>query len=408
MTTDIRLNVQNYFIQLIKDYVHGNRSKASEKDLDWDLLYKYASAQSLCGIIYYQCRDIQGISDKAKQRLNSGFLSDVYLSVNTDYEMEKIEKLFTENKIEYLPFKGSVIRNYYPHPELRTMGDRDILIHKEDCDKADAIMKSLKYNRMIDNHAVWTYTKPYVMFEIHNTMFYEHLSNNFNYRNYFENIWVFSHKTEESCRYTPDVKAHFLYMITHTAKHIINKGIGLRAFLDLTFFCRNRLPYQSHIEEWDWIVNELKRIKLYEFTAKCFSLCEKWFAIKMPFHDSEISETFIQQTEEKIFKDGLFGLENSDNAVAHTAKEIHRTQTYLTTAFKLTMNKLFPPYRDLQLIPWYSWVDGKPWLLPAAWIYRWFYCIFHKYRQGISLLSEPYAKRKLVNKRNMYLNQWGL
>src|SRR5699024_5774281 len=109
------------------------------------------------------------------------------------------------------------------------------------------------------------------------------------------------------------------------------------------------------------------------------------------------------------FNDGLFGLENEQNEAAHFAKEIKRSRTpYWLTAVRLTVYRLFPPYRDMQLIPWYRFVDGRRWLLPAAWIYRWFYTATHKFKWSKKLLAEPYSKRKIIEKREKMISGWGL
>ena len=97
------------------------------------------------------------------------------------------------------------------------------------------------------------------------------------------------------------------------------------------------------------------------------------------------------------------------NAEGKYAKEIRRSEEgYAQTALKLIIKRLFPPYKDMQLIPWYSWVDGKPWLMPAAWIYRWGYCLIHKRKDSAELLTEPYRKKKEIEKREEYLEHWGL
>lgn len=129
----------------------------------------------------------------------------------------------------------------------------------------------------------------------------------------------------------------------------------------------------------------------------------------MPLDLPNLEEAFFQSVTEKTFEDGTFGLENTQNEGANSAKEMmYENRHYWRTAFKLTVRKLFPPYQDMQLIPWYSFVDGRPWLLPAAWIYRWFYCVVHKSRQGAELLTEPYLKRAEIEKRESYIRKWGL
>ena len=399
---------QKYFIQLLKDYVHQTESEEPEPGFKWIKLYQIAKEQDLRGIVYVQCRNLKGIDKNILKLLSKGFMSDAYISVNTDHAMNEVTDLFDKYEIEYLPFKGSVIRKYYPDQELRTMGDRDILIHDSDQNKADQIMKSLGYDRMIDNHAVWTYIKPYLMFEIHNVMFYDPLPNQVDYRTYFNNIWETAVKSNNSFEYIPDPRMHFLYMIAHTAKHITNHGIGFRAFLDLCFFCKNELPYDQHKEEWEWIKTELNKLQLYNFTKVCFSLIREWFGTEMPF-ESEGTVLPIEQIEEKVFKDGLFGLTNEDNTGAHTAMEIRRrSHKYYLTSIWLTIKKIFPPYRDLQLVPWYSWVDGKPWLLPICWVYRWLYCLIHKFKHSFDLLFEPINKKEQIIKRDKYLDIWRL
>ena len=110
-----------------------------------------------------------------------------------------------------------------------------------------------------------------------------------------------------------------------------------------------------------------------------------------------------------MFRDGVFGLKNKQNAAAHTAKEVKRAKgPYWLTALDLTRKKLFPPYEDMQLIPWYAFVDGRPWLLPAAWVYRWGYCLAHKRKHGTALLAEPFTKRETVERRERLIRDWGL
>ena len=49
---------------------------------------------------------------------------------------------------------------------------------------------------MIDNHAVWTYWIDQFVFEVHDHMFYEQLTNDFDYKGYFDHIWD---KRENAC-----------------------------------------------------------------------------------------------------------------------------------------------------------------------------------------------------------------
>ncbi|MCR5450719.1 MAG: nucleotidyltransferase family protein [Solobacterium sp.] len=392
---------ERYYIRLLSDYVHQRESETPGQTAEWDKIAGYAKEQNTAGIIWYQIKDMD-IPEQVREELKSGFMSDVYLSVNSEYALEEIKALFDNRQIDCMPFKGTLIKDSYPHPELRTMGDRDILIRHEDRKKSDEVMMSLGYSKFVDNHAVWTYCRKHLMFEIHDVMFYEELSNQTDYREYFKSIWD-SAERKEGCCYIPDRNKHFIYMMVHTAKHVTNKGMGFRAFLDMVFFSINEKA------DWNMITEELKKLELYEFACICFSLCEYWFDVKMPFHKETPDKEFMEYVTEKMFRDGIFGLTNKENTEGNSAKQIRRSEHgYTQTAIKMTVKKLFPPYRDMQLIPWYRWVDGKPWLMPAAWVYRWGYCIKNKGRESRALLAEPFRRRKEIEEREKYLEHWGL
>lgn len=398
---------QYYFIGILRDYVHQSTTEEPAEAVDWDTVARYAAKQDVSGIVYYQSRGLPGLPGNVAKALKEGFFSDVYLSVNTDDACSRVMGLFDQEGIEYMPFKGMLIRDCYPHPELRTMGDRDILIHHDDRSAADAAILSLGYQRFVDNQAVWTYGKKLLVFEIHDVMFYEDLANRTDYREYFSHIWETASAVPDSgnpMRRVPRPEMHFLYIIAHTAKHVINKGVGFRAFLDMAFFARD-----SRERDWDWIRTELERLGLFEFTKACFTLCEEWFDVEMPFHREDPDPAWVLEMTEKVFRDGVFGLENKENAASKSAKEIRRSdKPYRETVLRLTLRRLFPPYEDMQLIPWYAWVDGKPWLLPAAWVYRWFYVLKYKRKAGRDLLLEPYEKKETIENRQRYLQRWGL
>ena len=129
----------------------------------------------------------------------------------------------------------------------------------------------------------------------------------------------------------------------------------------------------------------------------------------MPLSGDGLEEDFFNDITEKTFADGVFGLENEANDRAKAARDIKKSGgSYTAGAVRNVFRKLFPPYKDLQLIPWYSFVDGRPWLTPVAWVYRWFYCAVKKAKHSTDLLTEPFAEKQGVLEREAYLEKWGL
>ena len=204
------------FLALMRDFSGGGEAELPD-GLDWEALYEIAKGQSLIGLCYVVLRD-RGASSETLERFHPGFYSEVYHAANRAACMVAFAEKAAEQGIALLPFKGWAVKDCWPVPALRTMGDLDVLIHTEDREGTDAIMKALGYARFIDNHAVWTYTERDVMFELHDHMFYEYLANDFDYRGYFDHAWERGRE--------PGFQLCFL--LTHMAKHITNSGLGFR------------------------------------------------------------------------------------------------------------------------------------------------------------------------------------
>ena len=389
---------QSVFLALLRDHVHGTHTASVPPDLGWDKLQEIAQQQSLAGLCYAQLCDSAGVPAEALESFHQDFYGAVYLDANRKAAFREIAEAFRAAEIECLPFKGFVVKDYWPVPELRSMGDIDLLIHPEDRKRSDGIMRKLGYDCFVDNHAVWTYTADKLMFELHDHMFYEPLANAVDYRGYFDRAWAFYDQGWNE-------NYHFLYLITHLAKHILNNGMGFRSFLDLVFMCQ----HSKKPLDWDWICAELEKLQLLAFTRICFALCQSWFAFEPPIPVPELEAGFYADCTEKMFRDGTFGLENEQNEGAHAAKEIKRSRgPYWLGAISVAIRRIFPPYEDMQLIPWYSFVDGRPWLLPFAWVYRWVYCLIHKRSQSEALLTETFLQRREIEERQSYIQNWGL
>ena len=59
-----------------------------------------------------------------------------------NYEYLQMCALFEREAIAFVPLKGSVIREYYPEPWMRTSCDIDILVREQDLERAVALLQS--------------------------------------------------------------------------------------------------------------------------------------------------------------------------------------------------------------------------------------------------------------------------
>ena len=401
---------QRFILDSLADFCHDRSTGRPAYPVDFSKVYETADAQNLDGLICSQGKAWLNKTPAGKQ-FRDAFLSHVFLSANRADQLRRITALFNKAGIPLICMKGAVFRDYYPVPELRSMGDIDLIIRLEDREASDRIMReALGYERLIDNHAVWTYRTGQIMFEIHDHMFYEYLANRFNYRGYFDAVWDHVHQERvfgiaSDNLYVPDENFHFLYLMAHTAKHIINNGSGFRAYMDMVKMCQ----VKGRQMDWAWIRQQLAGMQLLEFTKTCFALCERWFDVKMPLDPGRPEDAFFERVTAKTFKDGIFGLENVENKEARAAKAMKRSGSmYGVSALLYVLRELFPSYDDIRLVPWYAFVDGRPWLLPAAWVYRWGYCLMNKRGSSTEHLAEPFTGRSKIEMRQNLIRDWGL
>lgn len=393
---------EKLLLQLLSDHIHGRRTEASPDSCDWEQVAAIAREQYLSGIAYTQLRDVLPGSDSVRQKLHGGFLREVFHDVCSMEEYKTVSRALTEAQIPFLPMKGIHLCRYYPIPELRCMSDIDMVIRPEDRQRCHEVMTALGFSCSVDLHEVWTYRQDMVSFEIHDLMMYEDLTNGFDLRGYFAGVW--NHTVDVGGgRLEIDPSFHFLFLLVHLAKHALNAGCGFRNYLDLVLMSR------GEVLDYAWIETELRKMGLWKFAGVCFALCERWFGVKMPMEAARLDEAFFEKVTAKTIHDGAFGLDNEENHISGTARDIKRAKSgYWLTAAGLVLRYLFPSYRNMHLIPQYSFVDGRPWLMPVAWIYRFWYCIRHKLSDGREKLLQPLTQREEIERKNDFMDQWGL
>lgn len=390
---------EQLMLRLLRDHIHGRKTTVPAGEYDWDQLIQLVNAQHMGGIAYCQLRDC-GHGGVPLEALHGGFLRNVFCHTCFQDEYGEVAAALRHADIPFLPMKGIHLCRYYPVPQLRSMSDIDLVIRPQDRQRCHQVMEALGFGCSKDLHEVWTYRRDMTAFEIHDWMMYQDLANDFDFRGYFSNVW--DHVADGERREI-EPNFHFLFLIVHLAKHALDAGCGFRNYMDLVLM--------SRAEELDlaWIEAELRKMGLRKFAGVCFALCEHWFDVKMPLAAQSLDGEFLRVATEKTIRDGAFGLENQDNENSAAAKEVKRENgPYWRAAARLVLRSLFPAYRDMQLIPAYSFVDGRPWLLPAAWIYRFWYCLRKKLRHSLRKLLAPLARRQKILTRKELMDRWGL
>ena len=125
---------QAYLLHLITAAVNGTKPQKCE-GINLKYLYEYSAENQFDHIIYKHFVTL-GIHDEENPIMHSfhqRYGRAIVRDNAQDMTLAEISERFSENDIPHIPLKGSVVKKYYPFPEIRRSGDIDVLIH--DCQK---------------------------------------------------------------------------------------------------------------------------------------------------------------------------------------------------------------------------------------------------------------------------------
>lgn len=315
-----------------------------------------AKEHQIQSMLYYGAVNC-GIPDGsyAMQQL---FMSTCQLIALNGRQMHKLNELmaeFDKNGIDYMPLKGTVLKNIYLKPELRSMSDSDILIKIEQYDKIKEIMISLAFIEGKESGHELHWNHKSVHMELHKSLMPPH--NNQDIFPYFTDCWAKAEKPEPtSRRYTMNPEDQIIYLFTHLARHYRNGGVGIKHMTDMWVY-KNSL---SEIDE-DYIKTELEKIKLYDFYVNVMHTVDVWFGDK----PSDKMSDFITQV---IFDSGAYGKAEAhwiSDGVIKTKTSGSSKKTYKNNL----VNEIFLPYE--RMCERFPILIKVPVLLPIMWVVRW-------------------------------------
>ena len=137
-------------------------------------------------------------------------------------------------KIPYIPLKGSVMRQYYREPWMRTSCDIDVLVKEEDLDRAVEVLTT-EYGYTYDNkdsHDVSLYAENGMHLELHYDLIEAEFAKNAS--EVLADVWdtARQRKGYKFLCEMPDEMFYF-YHVSHMVKHFTVGGCGIRVFMDL-------------------------------------------------------------------------------------------------------------------------------------------------------------------------------
>lgn len=279
------------------------------------------------------------------------------------FQEQERSRITTALKAAGVPFillKGAVLRQYYPDPYLRSSCDLDVLVHREDLERAEETLKTaLGYtgNGKLTSHDVSLFSESGVHIELHYDLMED--SNQNDGAAILNRVWEHAAPVSEgsSCYEMTDAMFYF-YHIAHMAKHIRSVGCSIRPFMDL-WVLEHRVPHDPAARD-----ALLKQGGLLTFATAARRLSEHWFSNAAAGEDTQRFAAFILRYGE-----------------SETAVSIRRRDD--TDKGRYLLKRVFPPYASLAFR--YPVLQKHKWLLPVMWVRRWFVLLSPEKRRRMQL-----------------------
>lgn len=343
----------------------------ADKSLNIEALYEEAISHRIHTLIYPVLRKYSndtGLWASFIQNRRQDFLKDIALQETHGNQMSTVLKEFYSNHIPVIILKGLVLRDYYPDPALRLMGDGDILVKPEDVETAKILLQSLGYKagKSTLRHTGFQY-EAYPEIELHTLLTNSEIG--LAGETFTDTVW--DHALPAFFLNAPVLKLsiydQIIHLFLHAGQHMCSGGFGLRQLCDIVLFL------QVHMEEinLEHLFTITAKYQIHRFSLALLAVCEKLFHLNLPtVRLKELDETFIDLFIADIFAAGVYGRKTNERA--NSTRLIKYMDTNNTQGklgqIKYWISFLFPTSNIIKNN--YHYVIKHPYLLPAAWIHR--------------------------------------
>lgn len=278
--------------------------------------------------------------------------------------------------VRVIGLKGIVLRSLYPHPDLREMGDVDLLVRPGDLAAAGRVLERAGLRRISVQENLENWWHPTgTLFEIHHRLFVPRARVRGD-REFEEALRTRASRTEAGGGGTiaPQAEDSAVYAVLHMVKHIRSNGFGPRDFADLAVLMRAGVDPMR-------LVERLERHNAVRFGMTVLLLCHGFLDTALSSDASswsrEIGVDLLRRLGKDALDAGVHGGGRLDRGLAMAAimQETYkdrsracprpsRSRTWISTPLRVA----FPERAHLGERYRYAW--DRPWMLPLAWIHR--------------------------------------
>lgn len=369
---------QEIVINLLSYAIRGKKYELdTNENINWDEIIEEANEHSVKGLIYTAINNTNYTKTMDKHILDdlkkTTFFSGMY-QINHIKQVTKVLDELGKGQIQVVALKGLIVREFYPKPEQRTMGDADLIVKEDDLNKAASILENLGYTASDHDyhHHIRFKHKNHLDIEVHwvlgNGRFFDSVNS------IEDDIWktCIPVNIGGSSALSLSLEDMALHLITHMVNHIKDAGFGIRQLCDLVVLVEK----QGHLIDWSLFNKKVKECNIVKFTSVIFNICNRLFNMEIPseIYIENIDEENVNIFIDEIFSNGVFGKRYAHKQYANWSAcdldENKSKKTYLRKVFYIMFGHI-DTWGDK-----YNYAKKNKILIPIAYIHKVLYGLF--------------------------------
>ncbi len=380
-----------YIVELSRAAIFDDTPFVPEEDVNWEYIYNKSIEQNITGLLFTAVSKLSNEYKPDKElyaKWQKKMLETIAVTSRQYNEFLKISKVFWDKKIKAEVLKGGFIRRLYPVPELRTMGDFDLLVCAEDFEKIKTIFANENYKIERDSFGIIC-SKRNLTWEVFTTVQEEFRINTNKYDKIFFEELIFK---DNICTVSPSV--FLLHLIIHTGKHYIGSGAGIRNLCDISCFIKE---YKNDID-FEFVKNACKEQGFFEIYQYIFCAVKTFYYDDCITVENENIQDNLELFVEYFLANGIYG--KRDNVLI---TQVAKPDDDSITGYRKI---LFPSVKILR--DRYSYLKKFPILLPIAWIHRLMRAIFKRKYSFFSMVKGLNSANNFSKERLDKLKKLGI
>ena len=315
------------------------------------------------------------LAEQAVKYLPADYISEFVLSeekrlkynIECANNIRKFHKILEEQDtlgkvlagIDFVVLNGTAAAMNYPRPELRQMGDIDILVRPEEHERAAALLSTAGYSRQTENYRHTVFNSPTgTHIELHRKFA---SSDNNDQNETLDGMLleaIASHEVADVCGHRVPVlpkTENGLVLLGHINQHI-SSGLGLRQITDWMLYVRRNLTDALWEESFRKAADAIGMRKLAEVTTL---MCKRYLGLEGVTWCDCAEEELADELLEYILRKGNFG-RNADKGSRSTLTVMHKLRNPV---------KALRYLNECGMINWKAAQKHRI-LRPFAWIYQ--------------------------------------